>query len=237
MDERMNRPIPVPGQLFAESEPQFCDSPLVQIEPDARLEIHMMYPALGMRNGYQDCLLRKEAADMLETAKTLLPEGCRFVIWDAWRPVALQQELYTYYRDVIIEEFHLAEKSPAEQAEFISQFVADPVADRTYPPAHTTGGAIDLTIAGPDGLLAMGTEFDAFTDRTETTWFEQNDADETVRDNRRLLYHIMTEAGFTNLASEWWHYETGDRNWSKVTGRPACYAGIFTPEEAESMII
>ena len=51
MDERMNRPIPVPGQLHAETEPQFCDSPLVRIKPDDRLEIHMMYPALGMRNG------------------------------------------------------------------------------------------------------------------------------------------------------------------------------------------
>ena len=237
MNERMKKPIPMPGQLHDEKIPQFHDSPMVRIRPDEKLEIHMMYPALGMENGYQECLLRKEAADMLETAKTLLPEGYRFVIWDAWRPFALQQELYTYYRDVIIEEFHLADKSPAEQAVFISQFVADPVADRVHPPAHTTGGAIDLTIAGPDGLLAMGTDFDAFTDRTETVWFETHDEDETVRNNRRLLYHIMTEAGFTNLASEWWHYETGDRNWSRVTGQPACYSGVFTPNEAEALII
>ncbi|MBR3126879.1 MAG: hypothetical protein IKF35_01330, partial [Solobacterium sp.] len=61
---------------------------MVRIRPDEKLEIHMMYPALGMENGYQECLLRKEAADMLAKAKELLPEGYRFVIWDAWRPFA-----------------------------------------------------------------------------------------------------------------------------------------------------
>ncbi len=37
--------------------------------------------------------------------------------------------------------------------------------------------------------------------------------DEQVRENRRLLYYAMIDAGFTNLPSEWWHYDYGDRFW------------------------
>ena len=37
----------------------------------------------------------------------------------------------------------------------------------------------------------------------------------------------MLEAGFTNLPSEWWHFEYGDKNWSAVVDKPALYDGIF----------
>ena len=233
--EQMYDPIHVPS-LKEEQEPVFRNSPLVEIREDSRLKLHMMYPTMGLKHGYRRCLLRKEAAEMLEKAKELLPEGCSFIIWDAWRPFALQQELRDYYQDVIIEEFGLAEKSEEERKQIISQFVADPVPDRIHPPAHTTGGAIDLTIAGPDGKeLEMGTAFDAFTDKTETIWHETHDTDDEVRKNRRMLYHIMISAGFTNIPSEWWHYEYGDRNWSMATGEPPCYSGIFTVEEAEQL--
>ncbi|MBQ2689428.1 MAG: M15 family metallopeptidase [Solobacterium sp.] len=226
-------PIPSPVQT-EEKEPVFRDSPLVEIREDSRLKLHMMYPALGLKNGYRRCLLRKEAAEMLEQAKKYLPEGYSFLIWDAWRPFALQKELREYYRGRIIEEFGLMDKSKEEREQFISRFVADPVPDRIHPPAHTTGGAVDLTIAGPDGTeLDMGTAFDAFTERTETVWYEQQESNEEIRENRRLLYQIMTRAGFTNIPSEWWHYEYGDRNWSSSTGEPPCYSGIFTVEEAE----
>jgi D-alanyl-D-alanine dipeptidase len=38
----------------------------------------------------------------------------------------------------------------------------------------------------------------------------------------------MLEAGFTNLPSEWWHYEYGDMNWAHARGQKAIYQGIFT---------
>lgn len=41
------------------------------------------------------------------------------------------------------------------------------------PPAHTTGGAIDLTLLDPEGReLPMGCGFDAFTDKTCAAYFE-----------------------------------------------------------------
>lgn len=101
------------------------------------------------------------------------------------------------------------------------------------PPAHTTGGAIDLTLLDPEGReLPMGCGFDAFTDKTCAAYFEapehvQGAEDEQVRENRRLLYYAMIDAGFTNLPSEWWHYDYGDRFWAYYMRKPAIYEGVL----------
>ena len=79
----------------------------------------------------------------------------------------------------------------------------------------------------------MGSGFDEFTDRTHTAYYEINDGGDrsrTIRENRKLLYHVMTESGFTNLPSEWWHYDYGDRFWAYYTKQPALYRGVFTGE-------
>ena len=41
----------------------------------------------------------------------------------------------------------------------------------------------------------------------------------------------MTEVGFTNLPSEIWHYDYGDRAWAFYNNEPALYKGIFKLEE------
>lgn len=137
----------------------------------------------------------------------------------------------------IIRDFHLEELPEAKRRAAICKFVSDPVPDTKVPPAHTTGGAIDLTLLDPEGReLPMGCGFDAFTDKTCAAYFEapehvQGAEDEQVRENRRLLYYAMIDAGFTNLPSEWWHYDYGDRFWAYYRKQPAIYEGVFTREE------
>ncbi|MCR4788564.1 MAG: M15 family metallopeptidase [Lachnospiraceae bacterium] len=168
---------------------------------------------------------------MLLKASGKLPDGYRFRIWDAWRPFALQKELYTEYSKEIVKEFELEECSQEQKNAVIRHFVSEPVEDRAVPPVHTTGGAIDLTILDEAGNeLDMGTAFDAFSDLTYTSAFEK-EKDQKIRDNRRLLYHVMTSVGFTNLPSEWWHYDYGDRFWAYYNDLPAIYEGVFYREE------
>ena len=90
---------------------------------------------------------------------------------------------------------------------------------------------MDITIIGTDGNgLDMGSGFDEFSDRTYTAFYETS-GNEIVKNNRRLLYSIMMDAGFTNLPSEWWHYDFGDRFWAYYNKRPALYRGVFTRNE------
>ena len=142
---------------------------------------------------------------MIEAASKL-PKGYKFRLLDAWRPFALQHELYTNYSVDIIREFHLETCSEEQQKAVIRKFVSDPIEDIELPPVHTTGGAVDLTILDPDGnALEMGSRFDAFTEKTCTAYYE-TEKNDLIRENRRMLYWAMTEAEFTNLPSEWWHF-------------------------------
>ena len=94
------------------------------------------------------------------------------------------------------------------QDEVIKNYVSLPNENEELPPLHATGGAIDLTIVDVKTKkeLDMGIGFDAFSDLTNTDAFEKEGMDETIRENRRILYNAMTKAGFTNLPSEVWHF-------------------------------
>ncbi len=49
-------------------------------------------------------------------------------------------------------------------------------------------------------------------------------------------YNIMIKAGFTNLQSEVWHYDYGNRAWGYYKKKPAIYKGILEIEKIPSII-
>ncbi|WP_243737176.1 M15 family metallopeptidase [Halomonas ventosae] len=40
-----------------------------------------------------------------------------------------------------------------------------------------------------------------------------------------MLYHAMRGAGFSNLPSEWWHYDFGNQLWAHYGGHPQAHFG------------
>lgn len=212
-------------------EAKFINSLFKEIKSNDIFIVEMMYPKLGMKNAENQCFVRSEVYDMLVKATISLPSGYKIKIWDAWRPFALQRELYYKYSEDIIKEFKLEKCTDEQKNAVIKKFVSEPIEDTDVPPVHTTGGAVDVTIVDCYGNeLEMGTEFDAFSDMTYTAYFEK-EKNEQIRDNRRLLYNIMTKAGFTNIPSEWWHFDFGDCFWAYYNGKPAIYKGMFMKED------
>ncbi len=213
----------------------FIQSEFVEIRSDSSFDVKMMYVVNGMENAEEQCFVRKEVFERLKDAAAHLPEGYRLRILDAWRPFDLQMELFQKYSDQIIKDFGLEDMAEDDQKFFIAKFVSVPAPDKDVPPVHTTGGAVDLTILGPDGNeLDMGSGFDEFSQRSYTDYYENNESGEhfdQIRENRRLLYHLMTDAGFTNLPSEWWHFDYGDRFWAYYMKQDALYRGVFTRGE------
>ena len=175
-------------------------------------------------------LCRKTIFEMLEKAESLLPEGYKFFIFDAYRPISVQQSLWDYYRAKKVEEMPGATD---EEIDYQTLFcVSFPSYNILLPSLHNTGGAVDLTIVGPDGnRLDMGSEFDEFSDRAWTTYYEDGEKGEGVndvaRDNRRMLYNVMIEAGFTNFPAEWWHFDYGDEKWGLFTDNAPIYGGVL----------
>ena len=144
-----------------------------------------------------------------------LPGGHQFIILDGWRPLPLQQALFDRYKEELAREH--PELDADRLTEQTRRFIAEPRSDPLFPSPHSTGGSVDLTIADASGrILPMGSEFDETSDRSETLYLESRvDSDLSelelrALENRRLLYHSMVSAGFTNYPDEWWHYDYGN---------------------------
>lgn len=225
----------IPNNMLLEDylDNNYIDSKFVTIPKESGIIVEMKYPLLEMENSINECLVRKEVLDLLLEAKKNLPEGITFKIWDAYRPYKLQEEIYLKYKDKIIKEFNLNDLPSDKQNKIISNYVSYPNKDEVLCPIHTTGGAVDLTLFNTETNenLDMGIEFDEFSDLTNTNAFENEGMDETIRNNRRMLYNAMTSVGFTNLPTEVWHYDFGDRAWAFYNHKYALYKGILNKED------
>jgi len=181
--------------------------------------------------------LRKSvAAKLVEVNTRLKALGLELYLFDAWRPQAIQR----YFHDVWFPEWlvarqpHLAGQSLVDEVE---KYWAAPTAGANSPSPHSTGAALDLTLMISDTRqpLFMGGIFDDLTEEAWTDGFERKAivsmSDEEARSNRRLLYWAMTDAGFANNPTEWWHYSWGDQLWAKLGGHASAHYGGCNPTD------
>lgn len=174
------------------------------------------------------CLARKGVADLLMKALRMLPDGYTLKVFDAWRPYEVQYHLYYDYFTKLADSGQYDSYSISQLKDIAKEFVSYPQKDADISYVHSSGGAIDLTIVAPDKkALDMGSDFDTFSIESNTDYFEISGVRTEACFNRRLLYHIMTESGFTNLPSEWWHYDYGDVFLAYYTGKPIQYKSLF----------
>ncbi len=178
-----------------------------------------MYFVQKLPGALAEVYLRTGVLQRLTVAAGMLPSGYRLVILDGWRSLRLQKTLFDI-EEARMRDVHADWTDEQIRAES-RRYIAFPSEDPEHPSGHNTGGAVDLTIAGPDGLeLWMGTGFDDTSEKTATRWFERSPEVEgravEALCNRRLLYHAMISAGFVNYADEWWHYDYGNPGWARL---------------------
>lgn len=183
---------------------------LVEISGSEIAVLHS-YRQAGWHQGAHQQRLRASVLDRLRSAACGLPNDFGLAVFDAWRPLTLQRELF----DAINPDSAGA-----------TDMVAPPSADPASPPPHLSGGAVDLTLSWQGTPLALGTGFDEFNDLTATRSFERFTG--PVRALRRLLFHCLIGQDFVVLAEEWWHFEYGTRLWSAVSGKPVRYGPAGT---------
>jgi len=149
--------------------------------------------------------LQPEALQKLYIAEKLLTQKypeLQLLIWDAARPRRIQQVLWDTV-DIPINER--------------SQYVADPESGSI----HNYGCAIDLTLADSLGNpLDMGTDYDEFSETAhitnESQLVENGTLTKSQVDNRLILREIMTQAQFSPINSEWWHFDAFSREETKI---------------------
>ncbi|MFN3962210.1 MAG: M15 family metallopeptidase [Fimbriimonadaceae bacterium] len=169
--------------------------------------------------------LRETVVRMLKDAQTRLPEGVRFGVTDAWRP--LQRQVRIYERMTAWLKEAKPELPPHVVKRTVNRWVAPP--NRKAPPGHCTGAAVDLVLLNAQGeVLDTTSPFDRLRGAPTFSYGLTPEA----RANRMMLYEAMMAAGFSNCRDEWWHYSYGDAGWAVRMGLDTCiYDAIDLPME------
>jgi D-alanyl-D-alanine dipeptidase len=129
------------------------------------------------------------ALALQQVQQDLAREGLGLKIWDAYRPLAVQQQMWEAIRD--------------------PRYVSDPAVNAGR---HTRGTAVDLTLVDRRGReLPMPTDFDDFSEAAH------QDAPGISKEraaNARRLRQAMERRGFRAFATEWWHFDWKD--WERL---------------------
>lgn len=205
-----------------------------------RLEPHP-YRQLGAPYGTDGCpfRLRRGVITRLERATAALAAqapGWRLAIFDGWRPVAVQRFMvsYAYRSECQARGLDPDGDGAPQQAvrQEVGRFWAPPSDDPATPPPHSTGGAVDLTLADASGtVLDMGGAIDAIGPISEpehhaaAALADPQSAAARWHQRRLLLQALMRAAGFAQHPNEWWHFSYGDQLWAWRQEQPAAHYG------------
>jgi zinc D-Ala-D-Ala dipeptidase len=205
-----------------------CGEPLLPI-PLSEFVIEDPHPYVKLAAPYQGkspYYLRRSVLERLLYAQSVLQRSqpdWRIQIFDAYRPKAVQQYMVDYTFAEAAKATAQAKGLSLDQLsagdrdailEQVYQFWAIPSDDPATPPPHSTGAAIDVTLADLTGqAIEMGAPIDEMSPRSYPDYFSESDHPIAYR-NRQLLKQAMLTAGFRQNPSEWWHFSWGDQLWA-----------------------
>ena len=176
--------------------------------------------------------------DVAQQQLDILSNGTlQLVVVDGYRTVDTQDALFQKYVTWLQNRYpeKSLEQLSLDAQKMVSIAPRDPAILEKSPPPHSTGGSVDIVIVrkehinveddhwldAEDVVLNFGAEFDEMMhdiyadQRSATRFFEtiENPTAEELeaRNNRRLLHHLMTNAGFSSYHDEWWHYDFGNQ--------------------------
>lgn len=172
---------------------------------DPTIKVDLMYRRADNFTGkilYTDlttAYLHPEAAHALKRAQTALKRlrpDLSLIVYDAVRPMSVQQIMYNAVRGT-------------SKAIYVSN-------PKNGGGLHNYGLAVDITLCNANGdTLDMGTPIDylgraAHTD-IEAQLQRSGRISAAAVANRQLLRKVMAEGGFKVLRTEWWHFNLRTR--------------------------
>ncbi|MGA7616030.1 MAG: M15 family metallopeptidase [Thermoanaerobaculia bacterium] len=173
-------------ELLAEREP---DRRLVNLEtaiPGIKLDVRYATPHNFMKHVLypvaQVWLRRPAAAALADVERELAQKGLGLKVFDGYRPYRITVRMWDEIHD--------------------SRYVADPKEGSR----HNRGAAVDVSLIdlATGNELVMPSPYDDFTERAHSDY--QNLPEDALR-NRALLEDVMKRHGFTQLPTEWWHFD------------------------------
>jgi zinc D-Ala-D-Ala dipeptidase len=148
------------------------------------------------------CLLRRQVAmHLVHAADILRPQQRRLLLWDCYRPASVQREFWRVVPD--------------------TRYVAQPTFSEAGAPLtgskHSRGAAVDISLADSQGRqIVMPTAHDDFSAAAQRVNAQKSKAARELR----ILDDAMQQAGFTGIATEWWHYDHTGANEYPLADQP-----------------
>lgn len=154
----------------------------------------------------QHLYLQKEVAERLSKCQQFLKKinpALSLLIYDGVRPLSVQQAMWNALDSIPFNER--------------TKFVSNPANGSL----HNYGAAVDLTICDESGNpLDMGAGFDDIREiaypKLESKFLANGQLTKQQIENRKLLRKVMKSQGFTNIQTEWWHFNACSRATAKM---------------------
>lgn len=150
--------------------------------------------------------LQKDVAERLvkvqQYLKKMHPE-LTLLVYDGVRPLSVQRAMWKGLDTIPVKER--------------VKFVSNPASGSI----HNFGAAVDLTLAKNNGTpLDMGAGYDDIRKIAYPSWeahfLQTGELTKEQVENRKLLRKVMASQGFTNIKTEWWHFNACSRNQAKL---------------------
>jgi D-alanyl-D-alanine dipeptidase len=192
------KPIIVPAGMESLIDIQKVD-PSIRIDLKYATEDNFMKKVLY--HDIHQVYLQKDVAERLAKCQSYLKKihpDYTLLVYDGARPLHVQQQMWDGLDTIPV----------AERGKFVSNPANGSI--------HNYGAAVDLTICDENGTpLDMGAGYDDIRKiaypSLETQFLASGELTEIHIANRKLLRKVMASQRFTNIPSEWWHFNACSR--------------------------
>jgi len=175
-----------------------------QIRVDLKYSSIDNFVGIDMYGDLDKAFSHPDIAEKLKKAYAYLQDEdstLTLLVFDCVRPVFVQQKMWDTLKMPIQEK---------------TKFLSNPK-NRSI---HNYGAAIDISISTKSGEeLDMGTPFDFIGKlahpREERRLLKEGELTKKQIKNRVLLRKVMKKAGFFDIQTEWWHWNSCSRNTAK----------------------
>jgi zinc D-Ala-D-Ala dipeptidase len=190
--------------LRTDVEQKCMEAGLVDIQTiDSTIRVDLKYASsnnflgINMYGTFKRCYLQPDVALKLKKAQEILHRKYPYyflVVFDAVRPRSIQVRMW----DTI-------EVPRGERTKYVSNPANGSL--------HNFGAAVDLSIVDENGIeMDMGTPYDYFGElaypREEERMIREGKLTHLQLLNREILRSVMKEAGFMEITTEWWHFNS-----------------------------
>ncbi len=203
------------------------NDPMVDLREQSQIKIG---PSPEIPNNNDYFKMRKTVFDKLLEAQNRLEKGIYFCLYEGYRSIALQTQLYNN-RYKIIQSHHpdwTADQLFDETTKMVSP-VINKDGTKNVPP-HSTGAAVDVYLINEKGeALDMGIHpADWMDDENDLfSYTASTHISKEAQSNRAKMSKVLSAVGFVNYPTEYWHWSYGDRYWAYHTHQPyALYGSI-----------